>query len=127
MEKKSITLGVVFCIFILCSLTYQPIIANESIDTTLDEKEVSYNNHLDKININSIIKLLLSSMKSSNDCGCDDGFKGLWPFPILCTLLYLIAELSLRFGISIAGPPFLHMIASIIGSIFHCRWLYPNL
>jgi len=127
MKKKSITLMVVFCIFIICSFTYQPIVANESVDTAFDVKDISHNNRFEKININSIIRLLLKGSNSGNDCGCDDESKGLWPFPFICGVLYIISEISLRFGISIAGPPFLHMIASIIASIFHCRWVYPNL
>jgi len=126
MQKKFITLGVVFCIFILCSLTYQPIIANQSIDNTLGEKTLSNNNQLRKIDINSIIKLLLRSKILGNNCGCDEESKGLWPFPIICGILYILSEISLRFGVSIAGPPFLHMITSIIAMVFGCNWVYPK-
>ena len=68
MKKKSITLGVIFSIFILCSLTYQPIVANESLDVTLDEKPASYNNQFEKVNIKSVINLLFDSIEKNNDC-----------------------------------------------------------
>ena len=124
MKKKSITLGVLFCIFILCSLTYQPIVANESLDTKLDEKGVSYNNHLDKININSIIKLLLRSKILGNDCGCDTESKVLWPFPILCSILltpYIISTIG-WFIFKLDIFRIINTIIYVIGEILGCPW-----
>jgi hypothetical protein len=103
-KKKSITLGVIFCIFILCSLTYHPIVANES----LDEKPVSYNYQFEK----------------NNYCGCFEESKGLWPFPIICFTLYHLAvyivnndpfgEIGDQMAVEI-----IVMTATLIG----CRWV----
>lgn len=38
MKKNSLIFGVVFCIFILCSLTYQPLIADE-FNTSVEPKK----------------------------------------------------------------------------------------
>ena len=39
MKKVSIFLGAVFCIFILCSVIYQPIVAGENIDVMIKKHD----------------------------------------------------------------------------------------
>jgi len=123
MKKKSITLGVVFCIFILCSLTYQPIVANESLDAKLEEKSVSYNNQLKKIDIKSIFSLLFNGIKKDTDCGCGADSKGIWPFPVICISLFLFWAYIERN--EPLGYPWDDMFIEMImafGIIFNCRW-----
>jgi len=119
MEKKSINLGVVFCIFILCSLTYQPIVANQSLYTPLDEKSVSYNNQLRKIDIKSIITVLLRSVKKDNGCGCYEQDKLYPDFPRICGFFAILFFIGL-FASFVLGIDFIVTIADNLGKALHC-------
>jgi hypothetical protein len=102
MKKISIFLGAVFCIFILCSITYQPIVANES----------------------------LRIKNKNNDCGCYKKVSKLgWPFPIICTLLTIMFRILTRIAsviIKITGDQpsdsFINMLNMVINGLdtFNC-------
>jgi hypothetical protein len=124
MQKKSITLGVVFCIFILCSLTYQPIVANESLDTTLDETVFSKSNQFERIEIKSIINLLLDSIEKNGDCGCFEESEGNWHFPIICFLLEYLATYIAENESGTASRVIYDFI-EILAKTFDCRWINP--
>jgi hypothetical protein len=119
MKKKSITLGVVFCIFILCSLTYQPIVANESIDTSLSKKSVNYNNQSKQIDIKPDYKLLLSGIKKDNDCGCYEQDELYPEFSRICGFLAILFFIGL-FASIVLGIDFIVTIADNIGRAFNC-------
>jgi hypothetical protein len=114
MKKKSITLGVVFCIFILCSLTYQPIIANESLDTTLNNESVSYDIKSIRVNHKLNIFSLSSITKNDNNCECEK-----LEVTVICHILFRLLIvgllLSMLFDIDIIG-----IIADFLGRILNC-------
>jgi NADH:ubiquinone oxidoreductase subunit 3 (subunit A) len=101
MKKKSITLGVVFCIFILCSLTYQPIVANENKNST--EYQLDF---------------------ESYDCGCDDTEEAFWDFPITCAILESLV-IILKYNAPWPEPPLYSILIELVyffGLIFYCDW-----
>jgi len=124
MQKKSITLGILFCIFILCSLTYQPIVANESLDTTLDEKAVNYYNPLKQIDIKPVYKLLLSGIKKNDDCGCFEEYEENWHFPIICFLLEYLAIYIAENGSGTISNVIYDFI-EILAKTLDCKWINP--
>ena len=106
--KKSIIIGVsILSIFILCSLSYQPITADTPIEPISMAKK-SKASDLDVDELKELyIKLL--ELKSQSDCGCGDtedisdsticGILVLLSLPFLA-LFYLFASIS-NFGIII--------------------------
>lgn len=102
MKKINIFLGAVFCIFILCSITYQPIAANKSL----------------------IIK------DKNDDCGCYKKVsKVKWPFPIICTLLTImfriltkIASMIIRITGEQPSDSFINLLNMVINGLdtFNC-------
>ena len=84
--KKSIILGVsLLSIFILCSLSYQPIIADTPIEK-IKETKLS----VSKIDgLRELHKKLLER-KSKEDCGCEDTTE--WEYPIFCGILLLTVQ-----------------------------------
>ena len=91
--KKSMVKGIcILSIFILCSITYQPIIADESIEQIgqiKDSKVYKKNNDGLKELYNRLIEI-----KLNDDCGCSSDSEG-WNFIILCAIFILLKELIL--------------------------------
>jgi len=102
--KKSTLIGLsILSVFLLCSLSYNPIIAEKPIIKPREE----------------VISV------ESKDCGCSS--KPIWNFPIICALLYPIAILIVmwwaRFGLNPSNP-FL-IVFSKLQKAFNCEWKYP--
>ena len=122
--KKSIIIGVsILSIFILCSLSYQPIIADTPIEQIV-QVEKSKASDLDVDEIKELyIKLLELKSQSNDDCGCDKNNTEFidWDFPIICRILGAIAIfgifLFMTIGITIIGE-----IAFFLGNVFNCSW-----
>jgi hypothetical protein len=91
--KKSMVKGIcILSIFILCSITYQPIIADESIEQIgqiKDSKVYKKNNDGLKELYNRLIEI-----KLNDDCGCSSDSEG-WNFIILCAIFIWLKELIL--------------------------------
>ncbi|MCD4664038.1 MAG: hypothetical protein K8R68_02130 [Bacteroidales bacterium] len=119
--KKSIILGgSILCLFILVSLSYQPIVADMPIETIPMAKESKASN-LDADEIKELYtKLLELKSQSNNDCGCD--MVRIWPFPIICITLYLMIKFVEIFHLwPIGFPPLLVPLYALAG-IFNCPW-----
>ena len=101
MKKKSITLGVLFCILILSSLTYQPIVANETFKDKSNQSDIEL-----------------------YDCGCEDESKSLWPFPFLCTILNMFRFIGIFIFLVTQDLHFLNSVLDIAVEL-DCNWL-PN-
>jgi hypothetical protein len=105
--KKNIISGLcILSVFLLCSLSYQPIIAEKPIE--------------------KISQQVMEFRESKNDCGCED--TKIWGFPILCTLLLpLYFKLFLIVGILPGGlaDPFLLICLAIykIAETLGCWWV----
>ncbi len=98
--KKSTLIGLsILSVFLLCSLSYQPIIAEQPI---IKPKE-------------NVI------LVESKDCGCSS--KPIWNFPIICAILYVLQVFSL--SISIFPVPPLWMLAQLLAEILDCPLTYP--
>jgi len=102
--KKSTLIGIsILSVFILCSLSYQPIIAEKPIIKPKEE----------------VISV------ESNDCGCSS--KPIWNFPVICALLYPIAIIIVYwwawFGLN-ASNPFLIAFGKL-KKTFNCEWKFP--
>ena len=117
--RKTAIIGIsILSVFILCSLSYQPIIANAPIENIaiikkskaadVDEIKELYN------------KLLELKSQLNNDCGCD--MVRIWPFPIICITLYLMIKFVEIFHLwPIGFPPLLVPLYALAG-IFNCPW-----
>jgi len=128
--KKSIVIGIsIISVFILCSLSYQPIIADTPIETISQVKESKASN-LDVDEIEELhTKLLELKFQSKADCGCEDTKE--WDYPIFCGLLFnitiniitLMGEILLDF---LLGLPFVVVIWIFsIFDIFVKVMIYP--
>ena len=100
--KKSIILGgSILCLFILCSLSYQPIIAEEPIiETQIEDIPIK-----------------------SDNCGCDEVFIR-W-HPILCLLLtpiWLFIAFITEIITPMMNPPLLYFKLERIGTELGCFW-----
>ena len=61
MKQITILLGSMFCLFLLCSLLYQPIVAHQNIPSLLQQKEIKGSVESVKIHSNEV-----------TNCGCDN-------------------------------------------------------
>ena len=83
--RKIAVIGIsILSVFILCSLSYQPIIADEPIETINQVKELRASN-LDVDELKELYNRLIELKSQSNDdCGCKDN-------PIICDILVLLS------------------------------------
>ena len=119
--KKSIIIGVsVLSIFILCSLSYQPIIADTPIEPIPMAKESkAFDLDVDELK-ELYIKLLELKYQSKDDCGCENTTG--WGFPVICSIL-LVIDVICVFLFTIFGlGAFLSEIIWLIGEILGCGW-----
>ena len=132
--KKSIILGgSILCLFILVSLSYQPIVADMPIET-ITQANKSKASNLDADELKELYNRLIELKSQSNDdCGCgndnlDDEETISWHFPYICTLILLPMVLFL-FMIwypfyRISEPPELFTIIADIAWELGCWWTF---
>jgi hypothetical protein len=101
--KKSIVIGITFLsIFLLCSISYQPIIADEPI---IEPEHILIEEY-------SIIE---------EDCPCEENND--WDFPLICWILerlwYIIPQFS-PFPV-----PLMHWVIIIIAEMLGCPNIPP--
>ena len=97
--KKSIVIGIsILSIFIICSLNYQPIIADEPIVTISQLKESKKS--VNKIDRYREVYNRIVEIKSQSDCGCLL-FSGDTPFIcyILLSILFVLYSLFFAFNL----------------------------
>ena len=99
---------IIVSIFILCSLTYQPIVANDTLDSIIDKKTVSFREHIEKMNFKEISYLFLRNTREEKDCDCENEsieFR-LWPYPIICASIFVFLFILwfLQFVVVGEGP-----------------------
>ena len=99
--RKQLIIGLsILSVFLLCSMSYQPIIADEQID---------------------IIPIMEDTQTSISDDECDCNEDIDWDFPIICWILerlwYIIPQFS-PFPV-----PLMHWVIIFINEIFDC----PNI
>ncbi len=89
--KNIVVIGIsILSVFILCSVSYQPIIADEQIE---------------------------SIPVVDNDCGCNP-YNIDWDFPIICWILEMLWYLIPQF--SPFPVPLLHWVIIFINEVFDC-------
>ena len=120
--RKIVVIGVsILSVFILCSLSYQPIIADTPIETITQVKKSKVSN----LNVDELKELYnrLIEMKSQSkdDCGCENDNTTRWSFPVLCTLLAPLFILAVYLLIHHIGD-FIVQIILAIGSMLNCPW-----
>ena len=87
--KKKVVIGIsIFSVFILCSIPYQSIVADTSIEEAIQkiETKISINK---KAELNKIFNNLVE-LKFKSDDYCDCKKTKEWPFPFICFYLSLI-------------------------------------
>ena len=99
MKKNILVFGCVISCLILVSLSYQPIIAEKPLIKSREK----------------IISI------ESEDCGCNNQ-GNIWPFPIICSLLYLMYKFVYEFHLWPIGLPPLLLPIFIIAQLFGCSW-----
>jgi len=124
MNKVCMSIGVVFSIFILCSLTYLPISANDSIDLVI--KNQPPENQNSKINTEVVFNELITKIKNkNNDCDCDKHKSSINKHPIICSILtpiWIIVALITALITPIMNPPFIYFFIAELGTEFNCWW-----
>ena len=98
MKKSILIAGSVLSLFILVSLSYQPIIAEKSIEQITQQVK-----------------------ESKNDCGCNDE-SSRWGFPIICSVLGVFLLITMILVISMNQNQFLDFLESVnsIGKSLNC-------
>jgi len=101
MKKNILLFGCIICCFILVTLSYQPILAEESIETITQQVK-----------------------ESKNDCDCEKkGIVSIWQFPIICAILHILIKFVERYHLwPIGFPPLLVPLYGLAG-ILRCNWL----
>ena len=118
MRKTAIIVISILSVFILCSLSYQPIIADTPIENIaiIKKSKASDVGELKEL----YTKLIEMKSQLNNDCGCD--MVRIWPFPIICITLYLMIKFVEIFHLwPIGFPPLLVPLYALAG-IFNCPW-----
>ena len=117
--RKTAIIGIsILSVFILCSLSYQPIIADTPIET-ITQANKSKASNLDVDEIKKLYNRLIE-LKSQSDCGCGDTIG--WDFPIICDILFLILLFGLIIILNVGGPGIIGTTAIVLGKIFNCSW-----
>ena len=124
MNKPFLLVVSILSVFILCSLSYQPIIADTPMEPISIVKESkAYNLNMDELK-ELYAKLLELKFQTNDDCGCGDTTD--WNFPIICDILGVIAIIGVFLFMTIL--PGLGKIifgtAFVLGEIFNCPWVY---
>jgi hypothetical protein len=119
--RKNIIFGMsILSVFILCSLSYQPIIADTPIETITQVKK-SKASDLDVDELKELYtKLLEFKSQSNDDCGCEETTE--WRFPVICTILGGIFLIGLFLWVWTGVGDNLVMSLQIIGDILGCPW-----
>jgi hypothetical protein len=102
MKKNILIVGCIISCFILVSLSYQPIIADEQIDAI------------------PIIEDTQTTI-SDDDCGCNDE-SSRWGFPIICSVLGMFLLITMILVISMNQNQFLNLLEFVnsIGNSLNC-------
>jgi hypothetical protein len=119
--RKIVVIGVsILSVFILCSLSYQPIIADTPIEQIVQVEESKASN-LDVDELKELYSRLIEmKSQSTDDCGCD--MVKIWPFPIICIQLFLMIKFVELFHLwPIGYPPLLVILYAVAGK-FNCPW-----
>ena len=122
MNKVCMYVGVVFSIFILCSITYQPITAHDSNDFNL--KNHPSENHNKKMNTKVIMEKLITKIKN-NDSNCYKHKSSTNKHPIICAILTsicIVVALITALITPIMNPPFIYFIIAELGPEYDCWW-----
>ena len=96
--KKSIIIGIsILIIFILCSLSYNPIIADNKIERISEVREL-------KISINEVFEVKeiynqIINMKSQSDCNCLLNNDNPFICSILLSILFVLYSLFFAFNL----------------------------
>jgi len=120
--RKIAVIGIsILSVFILLSLSYQPIIADTPIQPIPMAKESkTYNLDADEIKeLNN--KLIGFKSQSYDDCGCGDTTG--WNFSIICKIL----EVPFAFGMILLIALDIKIIIGmtiILAEIFNCGWVW---
>ena len=124
MNKFCLYVGVVFSLFILCSLTYQPIVAYDSTDVELVKRPLE--KHKIKINTESILSEIFTKIKNKNyDCECDNHNSPIEKHLIICSILtpiWIIVALITALITPLMNPPFIYFFIAELGTEFNCWW-----
>ena len=100
--KKNIIFGLcILSVFLLCSLSYQPIIAEKPIE--------------------QITQQVKEFRESKNDCGCNN-LNIQWNFPIICSILGVFWLIFMILVISMNQNQFLDLLEFVmsVGNSFNC-------
>ena len=115
--RKIFIIGIsILSVFILCSLSYQPIIADTPIEQ-IKETKTSVS-RVDRLR-EAYYKLV--EEKSNEDCGCEKDNTTRWSFPVLCTLLSPLFILAVYLVLHNIGDFIVQCILAI-GSMLNCPW-----
>ena len=124
--RKTAIIGIsILSVFILCSLSYQPIIADTPIETiTQANKSKASNLDVDEIK-ELYIKLL--ELKSQSDCGCETVSKitGFWNFPTMCTFLLPLVLFFIYMYLTREKFYNLSLNLLLLGEKLDCWWVQP--
>jgi len=111
--KKPTLIGIsILSVFILCSLSYQPIIADTPIDM-IEQVKTSKTTSMD----NTIIKELknrISEIKSQVNDDCDCSSNTDWGFPIICSVLGVFLLIFMILVISMNQNQFLGLLEFVM-------------
>jgi len=124
MNKICIYVGVIISIFILSSLTYQPIIALDS--TGFDLLTQPLEKQKKKIKTVSILSELFTKIKNKNyDCECSNHNSPIEKHLIICSILtpiWIIVALITALITPLMNPPFIYFFIAELGTEFNCWW-----
>ena len=118
--RKIVVIGIsILSVFILCSLSYQPIIADTPIENIPIIKKSKASN-LDVDELKELYnKLIEMKSQSNDDCDCEDTTG--WDFPIICELIVYIILIGMLLLININKGKVILLTALILADIFNCN------
>jgi len=97
--RKTAIIGIsILSVFILCSLSYQPIIADAPIENIaiIKKSKASDVDELEEL----YTKLIEMKSQSNDDCGCNNA-NTRWNFPIICSFLGVFLLITMILCISL--------------------------
>jgi hypothetical protein len=111
MKQRTILLGSIFCVFLFCSLLYQPVIANQNRSSLLQQKEIKGSVESVKIQPNDV-----------TNCGCNTPDE---KFPIICGVLFLLYGTFDFLFLESWGYIWVVLMTLVgnIAKVMHCDWV----
>jgi hypothetical protein len=122
--KKSIIIGlIILSVFLLCSLSYHPIMAKEKVNIESNKPEIKSKKDFNLEKYSELYKQLYDKFLTFEDCDCYN--KNGRSYPIVCLLLtplWILVAIITEIMTPAMNPTFIYFAIARLGTDLGCWW-----